>query len=148
MHKDPARRYRSVEALIRDIDHFLAGEPLEARPDSSRYRLGKFGRRNWRPLAATGVTLVLLIGLVVFYTVRLARRATRRCRSRRAPSGSSTSCWPLRRRRGRRRPADTLRVVTLVDRGRRQAQALEGDTGAAGGAVRGPSAASTSSSAG
>src|SRR5580693_1333549 len=31
MHKDPQRRYRSVEALIRDIDHYLNGEPLEAR---------------------------------------------------------------------------------------------------------------------
>ena len=27
MHKDAARRYQSVEALIRDIDHYLNGEP-------------------------------------------------------------------------------------------------------------------------
>src|ERR1700731_38598 len=39
MHKDPQRRYRSVEALIRDIDHYLHGEPLEARPDSALYRM-------------------------------------------------------------------------------------------------------------
>src|SRR5579859_6358088 len=31
MHKDPQRRYRSVEALIRDVDHYLRAEPLEAR---------------------------------------------------------------------------------------------------------------------
>src|SRR5688572_3584109 len=46
MHKDPARRYASVEALIRDVDHYLTGEPLEARPDSLRYRTSKFVRRN------------------------------------------------------------------------------------------------------
>ncbi len=33
MHKDTQRRYQSVEALTRDIDHYLRGEPLEARPD-------------------------------------------------------------------------------------------------------------------
>ena len=36
MHKDPARRYTSVDALIRDVDHFLRREPLDARPDSWR----------------------------------------------------------------------------------------------------------------
>ncbi|HEY1263552.1 MAG TPA: serine/threonine-protein kinase, partial [Terriglobales bacterium] len=41
MHKDPRRRYRSVEALVRDVDHYLKREPLEARPDTLRYRLGK-----------------------------------------------------------------------------------------------------------
>src|SRR5690606_4073997 len=55
MHKDPQRRYRTVEALIRDVDHYRRGEPLEARPDSVRYRTGKFVRRHWRgvSLAAT-----------------------------------------------------------------------------------------------
>jgi len=48
MHKDYERRYRSVEALIRDVDRYLAAEPLEARPDSLRYRLEKFVRRNRR----------------------------------------------------------------------------------------------------
>ena len=41
MHKDPARRYATVDALIRDIDHYLGGQPLEARPDSVRYRTGQ-----------------------------------------------------------------------------------------------------------
>jgi serine/threonine-protein kinase len=44
MQRDPARRYPSVEALIRDLDHHLAGEPLDARPDSLAYRAGKLLR--------------------------------------------------------------------------------------------------------
>ncbi|HVH85454.1 MAG TPA: serine/threonine-protein kinase, partial [Terriglobales bacterium] len=32
MHKDPQHRYQSLEALIRDVDHYLKREPLEARP--------------------------------------------------------------------------------------------------------------------
>ena len=27
---------------MRDIDHYLKGEPIEARPDTVRYRIGKF----------------------------------------------------------------------------------------------------------
>src|SRR6202789_1113728 len=42
MHKDPQRRYQSVEALIRDVNHYLNAEPLEARPDTWHYALGKF----------------------------------------------------------------------------------------------------------
>ena len=48
MHKDPQRRYATVEALDRDVDHYLNGEPLEARPDSLGYRVGKFVTRNRR----------------------------------------------------------------------------------------------------
>ena len=42
MHPDPARRYRDMGALMEDIDHLLAGEPLRARPDTVGYRAGKF----------------------------------------------------------------------------------------------------------
>ena len=52
MHKDAQQRYQSVEALIRDIDHYLKGEPLEARPDTLRYRARKFATRNWRAVSA------------------------------------------------------------------------------------------------
>ena len=55
MHKDPQRRYRSVEALIRDIDHYLRGEPLEARPDSGFYRMRKFVSRNRRAVVASSL---------------------------------------------------------------------------------------------
>ena len=53
MHKDSQRRYRSVEALMRDVDHYLRGEPLDARADTLGYRLGKFARRNWRAISIT-----------------------------------------------------------------------------------------------
>src|SRR5690606_772877 len=55
MHKDPQRRYRTVDALIRDIERFLHSKPLEARPDSLSYRMGKFLRRNQGRVAAAAV---------------------------------------------------------------------------------------------
>ena len=60
MHRDPARRYASVDALIRDLDAFAARRPLEARPDSMRYRVGKFlSRHRGRVAASVGVAAVL-----------------------------------------------------------------------------------------
>src|SRR5262249_19775539 len=73
MHKDAERRYRSVEALIRDVDHYLKGEPLEARPDTVGYRVSKFVRRNRREVFAGALAMTLLVGLVVFFTLRLAK---------------------------------------------------------------------------
>jgi serine/threonine-protein kinase len=54
MHPEPDRRYASVEALIRDLDHFLRGQPLEARPDTWSYRASKFVRRHRMPVLAAG----------------------------------------------------------------------------------------------
>src|SRR2546427_4482537 len=88
MHIEPQRRYRTVEALIRDVDHYLAGEPLEARPDTFGYRLGKYVRRNWRPVAATAASFLVVAGLVVFYTVRLAT-------ARHAPGPDGAPAPPL-----------------------------------------------------
>jgi serine/threonine-protein kinase len=131
MHKDPERRYRSVEALVRDVDHYLKREPLEARPDTLRYRLEKFVKRNQREVLAAAVATVFLVGLVVFFTVRLARardaalaEAARTQRMQRFTmnlfQGGDEAVGP----------ADDLRVITLVDRGVQEAHALTGDRSA------------------
>ncbi len=72
MHKDRKRRYQSVEALIRDIDHYLEGKPLEARPDTMNYRLNKFVSRNRRSVIAAAAIFLAVTGLVVYFTLRLA----------------------------------------------------------------------------
>jgi len=124
MHKEPQRRYRSVEALIRDIDHYLNAQPLEARPDSKRYRLRKFASRNRRSVTAAAVVFTIVAGLVVFFTVRLAAE-----RSRTLAEAARTQRIQLfmlnlfgDQAAG---PADSLRVVTLLDRGVEEARILD-----------------------
>ncbi len=73
MHAEHAKRYGSVEALIRDIDHFLHGEPLEARPDSWGYRSGKFLRRKARAVTTIAAASVVIVGMAITFTVRLAQ---------------------------------------------------------------------------
>jgi serine/threonine-protein kinase len=118
MHKDPARRYQTVEALIRDIDHYDRREPLEARPDAIGYRTRKFVRRNWRALSATAAIVTLVVGLVTFYTIRLtnARNAalTEAARAQRIQGLMLNLFTGGEEAAG---PAADLRVVSLIDRG-------------------------------
>ncbi|HEV8613771.1 MAG TPA: serine/threonine-protein kinase [Gemmatimonadales bacterium] len=128
MHKEPARRYATVEALIRDVDHYLAGHPLEARPDALSYRLGKFVRRNRTRVLASALTLAAVIGLVIFYTVRLT--GARNAALAEAARTQRVLRFTLNLFEGGDKevgPADSLRVVTLVDRGLQQAQSLGAD---------------------
>jgi WD40 repeat protein/tRNA A-37 threonylcarbamoyl transferase component Bud32 len=53
LEKQPQRRYGSAEALAEDLEHWLAGEPLCARPAGPAERLWRWCRRN-PALAATG----------------------------------------------------------------------------------------------
>ena len=128
MHDDPTRRYATVDALVRDVDHYLAGEPLEARPDSVRYRIGKFVRRNRGAVAATATLVVFIVSLVVFYTVRLTRaRNEALAESERA---QRIQRFTLNLFDGGDKvagPAESLRVVTLIDRGLQEARALRAE---------------------
>lgn len=72
LHKDVGQRYGSVDALMRDVDHFLRHEPLDARPDSFVYRLRKFIDRRRIPVVLSFAAALLLSSLVGFFTWRLA----------------------------------------------------------------------------
>ena len=128
MQKEPARRYVSVDALIRDIDHFLAGEPLDAQPDSFRYRTSRFVGRNKRSVAAAAAVVLIIAALNVFYTIRLTtardlavEEAARTGRIQRFVTqlfqGGDEAAGP----------AESLHVVTLVDRGVRDARSLSSE---------------------
>jgi eukaryotic-like serine/threonine-protein kinase len=125
MQKDVQRRYRTVEALIRDLDHFLAGEPLEARPDTARYRLGKFVRRRSRSVSAAALAAALVVGLVGFYTLRLATaRNDAVAEAARAERIQRFTLSLLSGGDGEASPAESLRVLTLLDRGVQEAALL------------------------
>jgi serine/threonine-protein kinase len=128
MQRDPRRRYASVEALVRDVDHFLEGEPLEARPDGARYRAAKFLRRNWRPVAATAAAFLLIAAGSAFYGVRLAE--ARNAAVAEAARTGRIQRFTLSLLAGGEEevsPADSLRVLTLVDRGLEEARQLDGE---------------------
>ena len=61
---EPEQRYSSAEALARDVQRHLDGQPVEARPPSKRYRLERFVRRH-RVGVAAGSAAVLALALAL-----------------------------------------------------------------------------------
>ncbi len=67
LKKDPARRYASASALAEDLDRFLAGEPVKARPPTGFERLHRTVRRH--PASLVVFLLLVLFG-GLFFVVR------------------------------------------------------------------------------
>ncbi len=93
---DPARRYSSAEALADDVQRYLDGQPVTARPDGFGYRFSRWIRRN--RLAATG----LLLALVAMF------------------AGTGISLWQAQRATEEAQRANTVKayLISLFDAGR------------------------------
>jgi len=75
-HHDPERRYASADQLAADIERFLEGRPIQARPDTLGYRLRKLhGRKPWLAPAVALALLTLSTGIYMksVYSERLER---------------------------------------------------------------------------
>ena len=57
----PQDRYSTVDALITDLQRYLSGRPILARPQTTTYRISKFVRRNRKAVALGGVAMLALI---------------------------------------------------------------------------------------
>jgi serine/threonine protein kinase len=79
LEKDRTRRYETANGFARDIERYLSGDPVEAGPPSTTYRLKKFANKNKVLIGtATAFAALLLLGVVVstWQAIR-ARRAER-----------------------------------------------------------------------
>lgn len=78
---EPEARYPSVRAMSDDIRRHLEKKPIEARPASKRYRVGKFLVRHPWVAPVASVFSVAIISYVVLLTVFLDRVANERDRA-------------------------------------------------------------------
>lgn len=67
--KDRERRYQTAGELARDLRHYIAGEPVEAKRDSTAYLLSKTLRRYRAAAAAIAVGLGALIAFAIVVSV-------------------------------------------------------------------------------
>ena len=74
LEKAPERRYQGAGELTRDLRHYLAGEPIEAKRDSGWYTLRKTIRRYRWPVAGF-LTLLGLSAIAAITMTLLYRRA-------------------------------------------------------------------------
>ncbi|MEZ5552372.1 MAG: serine/threonine-protein kinase [Pseudomonadales bacterium] len=128
LHADRARRYSSVEALIRDVDHYLHSKPLDAQPDHLGYRTGKFLRRHWPVVAVTAAALIVALGLTTVFTLRLtAARDTARAEAARTERVQRFMTNLFQGGEALAGPRDDMRVVEMLERGARDAETLASD---------------------
>ncbi len=68
LSKERERRYQTAGELGRDIRHYLAGEPIEAKRDSALYVLRKTLRRYRTHVAIASAFVVMLLAAVLVST--------------------------------------------------------------------------------
>src|SRR5207253_5452515 len=75
--KEPERRYGSVAELSEDLNRYLEGHPVRARPGTAAYRAMKLVRRH-RTGAAAAILVLASLTAGAITTIHQARRAERR----------------------------------------------------------------------
>jgi serine/threonine protein kinase len=75
LEKDRNRRYENASGLARDLQRYLAGEPVQAVPPRVGYRLRKFARK-YRAALTTAAALLLLLMAGAAVSTWQAVRAT------------------------------------------------------------------------
>ena len=65
LRKDPDRRYATAAHLAEDLERYLDGRPVLARPHSLVYRASRFARRHRLALAAAAIVVATLVGYTV-----------------------------------------------------------------------------------
>lgn len=84
LQKNPLDRYASVGQFSADLQRFMDGLPVTARPATFSYRASKFLRRNKAPvLASAFIFLALLAGIIVaLWQAQIARAERERAERR------------------------------------------------------------------
>ncbi len=77
MRKEPRRRYASASDLAGDIGRHRAGLPVSAHPASWPYVASKFVRRNRVAVFGSVAVVLLLAGVISFYTFQVTAERDR-----------------------------------------------------------------------
>jgi serine/threonine protein kinase/tetratricopeptide (TPR) repeat protein len=120
LEKDRTRRYQTANALARDLERYLEGEPVEACPPSAAYRMRKFVHKHRVWLGAAAAFMALLVAGVVV-SAGMAVRASRAEQEARAvndflQSDLLAQASASNQARPGTRPDPDLKVRTALDR--------------------------------
>jgi serine/threonine protein kinase len=89
LEKVRERRYETANGLARDIQRYLADEPVEARPPSAGYRLSKFVKRHRTSAIAASLVLLALLAGIAGTTYGLIRAEAQRTKAERAQAAEA-----------------------------------------------------------
>jgi tetratricopeptide (TPR) repeat protein len=90
LDRDASRRYATAGAVADDLRRFLSGQAIVARPASTLYRMGQFGRRHRLAMGASALVALTFVGAtgVSLWLAAKARRAELRAAAESATSKS------------------------------------------------------------
>jgi serine/threonine protein kinase len=83
MKKLPNERYGSAEQLSEDLRRYLRGFPVEARPDTTRYRVRKFVQRHRTAAVAASLFLAAIVAGIITTSWQASVAKTERARATR-----------------------------------------------------------------
>src|SRR5215471_6551515 len=132
LRKEPGRRYVSAGQFGEDIERYLTGQPVMAWPDSVRYRLGKFVKRNRAVVAGGAAIALLMCGFALMSKLQARRISRERDRAERERSSAEDVLGILTGLFERGNPnthpgGDTLRVTSLLDTAEHQVASMTKD---------------------
>lgn len=79
LEKDRTRRYETANGLASDVQRYMAGEPISARPPSNFYKFQKAVLRNKLLFTGVGIIALLLVASLIVVSTSLAKeRRSRR----------------------------------------------------------------------
>jgi non-specific serine/threonine protein kinase/serine/threonine-protein kinase len=81
LEKEPGRRYQTVATLAEDIDRYLTGQPILARPPSALYTLRKLVQRHKVEFVAAAGFIFLLVGFTIALAIQSRLLAVERDRA-------------------------------------------------------------------
>ena len=116
--KEPDRRYQSADELAGDLERFLGGDVILARPSSVWYRAKKRILRNKAVAAVATVAVLITVGLLVGWIVTLQERTREARRSELAAQESA--------RAAQQSAQDAQDARREAEREQRQAEEQEG----------------------
>jgi serine/threonine protein kinase len=135
LDKEAENRYRSMDALISDINAFLEDRPLNARKKASFYTARKFLYRNRLSALSVALGLLIIIASTVLFTVRLARARDAAARARDQAVAEAARSARVQRfteslftgGEGYGFPPPGVKVTEMLNRGRSEALQITGD---------------------
>ena len=121
LEKDRTRRYQTASDFARDIERYLADEPIEARPPTLADRAAQWARRH-RPLVWSGVAVALIAMAAVVASSVLIYAAYEREKDQRYQAEASAIETDQQRKLADQQKAEAVRLQGLAEEHRRSAQ--------------------------
>ena len=116
LEKDPSRRYASAAQLADDLERFLAGQPILARPASTWLWAGRLVRRHPVVAGMVAVTLLAMVSTIVTLAVSNARITAKEQEATRALVGERQAAKALAEALAREQSLQYLERITTAAR--------------------------------